>query len=77
MLADLAHLTHSAHSPLVLWQILGAVERALLERSTSVNRRVAGSADVKLGKLVEFNLDGVVGIAFVLGLVPFGLQDFC
>jgi len=73
MLADLAHLTHSAHSPLVLWQVLGAVERALLERSTSVNRRVAGSADVKLGKLVEFNLYRVVRVTLALSLGLLGL----
>jgi len=73
MLADLAHLTHSAHSPLVLWQVLGAVERALLERSTSVNRRVASSADIKLGKLVEFNLYRVVRVTLALSLGLLGL----
>lgn len=73
MLADLAHLTHSAHSPLVLWQVLGAVERALLERSTSVNRRVASSTDIKLGKLVEFNLYRVVRVTLALSLGLLGL----
>lgn len=73
MLANLAHLAHSAHSPLVLWQVLGTVERALLERSTSVNGRVTGSANIKLGKLVEFNLYRVVGVTLALSLGFLGL----
>jgi hypothetical protein len=73
MLADLAHLAHHAHGALVLGVVLGAVERALLERRARVDGRVAGGAHLELGKLVKLDLDRVVGVAFALGFGLAGL----
>jgi hypothetical protein len=38
---------------------------------------VAGGADLKLGKLVKLNLDGVVRVALALGLGVAGLWLSC
>lgn len=73
MLADLAHLTHGAHGAFVLGVILGAVECALLERRAAVDGRVAGSANLELGELVELDLDRVVRVTLALRLGLAGL----
>ncbi len=75
MLADLAYFAHLAHAALVLGVVLGAVEGALLKRSTAVDGRVASRADLELGKLVELDLYGVVRIALALRLCFFGLRE--
>lgn len=56
MLADLTDLAHHAYRSLVFGVVLGPVEGTLLERCATVDRRVAGRADLELGELVELNL---------------------
>jgi hypothetical protein len=73
VLANLAHLAHLAYHALVLGVVLGAVESALLVRGSAVDGRKAGGADLKLGELVELNLDRVVGIPLALRLGLLGL----
>lgn len=73
VLTDLAHLAHDAHCALVLGVVLGPVERALLKRRAAVDGRVAGRADLELGKLVELDLHRVVRVALALGLGLLGL----
>jgi hypothetical protein len=73
MLSDLAHLAYSAYCSLVLGMILGSVKGAFLERGSAVDGRVTGGTDLKLGKLVKFNLYGVVRIALALSLGLLGL----
>lgn len=71
VLTDLAHLADGAHGALVLAVVLGPVERALLIRVAAVDGRVAGSADLELGELVELDLNLVVRVALsqCLGLL--------
>lgn len=68
VLTDLANLTHRAHRALELGVVLGAVERTFLVRCAAVDGRVAGRANFKLGKLVEFDLHRVVRVALALRL---------
>ncbi len=63
MLSNLAHLTDSADSSLVLAVVLGPVERALLVWCAAVDRRVTGRAYLKLCKLIVLDLDCVMRIA--------------
>lgn len=73
MLSDLANLADCAHRALVLGVVLGSVKCALLVRGTAVDGREAGSADLKLGKLIELDLHGVVRVALALRLGSLGL----
>jgi hypothetical protein len=73
MLTDLAYLTDSADGALVLGVVLRSVKRTLLERSPAIDGRVARSADLKLGELVELNLYGVIRVPFALSLRLLGL----
>lgn len=73
MLSNLANLADRAHRALVLGVVLGSVKRALLVRGAAVDGREAGSADLELGKLVELNLHGVVGVTLALRLGSLGL----
>lgn len=68
MLANLAHLADRADGALVLCVVLGTVKRALLIACAAVDGRVAGGADLKLGKLVKLNLYRVMGVALALRL---------
>jgi hypothetical protein len=74
MLANLANLAYSADGTLVLGVVLGAVKRALLECGAAVDGGVTRGTDVKLGKLIEFNVDRVVGVPLALRLHLLGLQ---
>lgn len=74
VLPNLAHLADSARLALVLGVVLGPVVRALLGRRAAVDGRVAGGAHVKLGELVELDLDGVAGVALALPLGLVGLE---
>lgn len=73
--ADSAHFADLAHSALVLGLVLGAVEGTRDARLAGVDGRVARTADVELGKSVEFNVDGVSGRALSNGLELAGLFD--
>lgn len=75
MLTNLADPANGAHGALVLGVVLGPVKRALLERGATVDRRVAGGADLELGELVKLNLDRVVGVALALRLGSAGLFE--
>lgn len=68
MLAHLANLTHDADAALVFGMVLGPVKGAFLIRGAAVNGRVAGCADVELGKLVELDLNRVIRVPLALSL---------
>lgn len=68
VLTDLTDLANGADGALELGVVLAAVEGARLEGRAAVDGRVGGGADVELGKLVELDLDSVVGVALALGL---------
>ncbi len=74
MLANLAHLADPARAALVLCVVLGAIKRTLLVCRAAVDGGEAGRTDVKLGKLVKLNIDGVAGVALALRL---GLPGLC
>lgn len=74
MLANFTHFTYPAHGALILGVIFGAIEGTLLVRSTAVDRRMAGCAHIKLGELVELDLNGIIGIALTLSLCLLGLH---
>ncbi len=73
MLSNLADFADHADRPLVLGVVLRSVERALLVGSAAIDRCVAGSADLKLGKLVKLNFDCIVRVALALRLDGLGL----
>lgn len=73
MLAHLADLADGAHGALVLAVVLGPVKCALLVRCAAVDGRVAGRADLKLGELVELDLNLVVRVALSKRLGLLGL----
>lgn len=73
MLANLAHFANSAHLSLVLAVVLGPIKCTSLKRRSAVDGRVAGGADLKLGKLVKLNVDGIVGVALACCLGLLGL----
>lgn len=75
MLPYLAHLAHSAYGAFILGVVLGAVKGALLVGSAAVDGRVAGGADLELGKLIELDLHRVMWVALALRLGLLGL--FC
>lgn len=71
MLANLTHLADLAQSALVLGVVFGSVKGALLVRCAAINRSKAGGANLKLCKLIKFNINRVVRIALArrLGLL--------
>jgi hypothetical protein len=73
MLANFTHFAHAAHSALVLGVVLGAIKGTLLIRSTAVDGCMTGSTHIKLGELVEFNLNSIVRVALTLSLGLLGL----
>lgn len=73
MLSNLANLADLAEGALVLGVVLGPVKRTLLVRRSAVNRGVAGSANLKLGELIKFNINSVVGVTLALSLGSLGL----
>jgi hypothetical protein len=68
VLANFADLADCADGALELGVVLAAVEGARLKARAAVDGRVAGGTDFELGKLVELDLDGVVGVALALRL---------
>lgn len=73
MLANLAHFAHSAHRPLELGMILGAIEGAFFKWRAAVDGSVACGAHFELGKLVKFDFNSVVGVTLALSLHPLSL----
>lgn len=68
MLTNFTNLAHSTRSSLVFGVILGAIKSTLLVCSAPVDRGVTGSTNIELCKLVELNLDCIIGIPLTLGL---------
>ena len=68
MLANLTHLANLANRSLVLGVVLGPIERTRLERSATIDGRVASGTDIELSKLVKLDLYRVIGIALALSL---------
>lgn len=75
MLANFTNLTYSANSSLVFGVILGAVKGTLFVRAATVDGGVTGSTNVKLGKLVELDVDRVIWISLTLSLRFLGLSE--
>jgi len=68
VLANFAHLADNADGALILCVVLGAVKCAFFVAGTAVDWRVASRADLKLGKLIKFNLHRVVRVTLALSL---------
>lgn len=75
MLANLTHFTNPTDASLVLGVVLGSVKCTFLVRRAAVDGGVARSAYLKLGKLIELNLNSIVGIALALSLGSLGLKN--
>lgn len=75
MLSNLADLADLANGSLVLRVVLGTIEGAFLVWSTSIDGAMAGSANVKLRKLIELDFDSVIRITLTLRLCLFGLKE--
>lgn len=75
MLANFTYVANHAHGALELGVILASVESTLLVRSTGINGRVTGSANVELCELVELDFDGICWVALALSLCLLGLFD--
>ena len=68
ILANFANPANSAHPALVSGLILASIESTDLKWRTGVNWCEGCSTDFKFGKLVEFDLDSIVGISLACGL---------
>ena len=73
VLANLTDAANPANRALILCVILGTINSTLLVRSAAIDWSVAGSTDLELSELIEFNVDSVAGVPFTLGFRPFGL----
>jgi hypothetical protein len=71
--ANLGHLGYPADAALVLLVVLGTSEGVRHTRRTTEDWREGGSADVKFGKLVEFDVDRILRVALALSLDLLGL----
>lgn len=73
MFANFTNFAHPTDRSLVARVVLGSIKCTLFKRSSAIDRSVAGSTDLKFCKLVEFDFNGVIWIAFTLSLCFLGL----
>ena len=71
--ADFRDLGYPAEAALVLRVVLGAGEGVGHARGAAEDRGVGSSANVKLGELVELDVDRIRGVTLALSLDPAGL----
>lgn len=77
VLSNFANTTDCTDGALVLSLVLTAIESTSLECTAGVDGCIGSCADVKFCKLIEFNVVGVVGVAFALGFYLLGLWVSC
>lgn len=73
--SNFAHLAHPTHLPLKLHLVFRRVVWAPYARHSRVNGRVRSSADIKLGELIEFNVDLILRAALCLRFDFLGLSS--